>query len=280
MAGNAVERLMDFYSWAETIADKRVANWFLIPSPIPTLCTVAIYLSIICFIGPRFMKNRKPYDFGLFLSAYNFALVGLNYYIMKELISASAAAKYSYICTPVRHDSYDVNEMRIANALWWYYFSKLIELLDTIFFMLRKKSRQITVLHVYHHSTMPILWWIGVKWVPGGQSFFGAMLNSGIHVIMYAYYGLAALGPSMQQYLWWKKYITMLQLTQFSLAIAHTGRSIYSGCEFPNWMHWALIGYSFSFIILFSNFYIQTYNKGGRRKAGSPELKVNGKKDN
>lgn len=41
--------------------------------------------------------------------------------------------------------------------------------MDTIFFMLRKRSRQITLLHVYHHSTMPILWWIGVKWVPGGQ---------------------------------------------------------------------------------------------------------------
>lgn len=59
--------------------------------------------------------------------------------------------------------------LQIASALWWYYFSKLIELLDTVFFLLRKKTRQISFLHVYHHSTMPILWWIGVKWVPGGQ---------------------------------------------------------------------------------------------------------------
>uniref|UniRef100_A0A1I8FQI0 Elongation of very long chain fatty acids protein n=1 Tax=Macrostomum lignano TaxID=282301 RepID=A0A1I8FQI0_9PLAT len=29
--------------------------------------------------------------------------------------------------------------MRIAKALWWYYFSKCIEFMDTIFFVLRKK---------------------------------------------------------------------------------------------------------------------------------------------
>lgn len=58
MAVSTVERLADFYSWAESIADKRVADWFLIPSPVPTLCTVALYLFIICFAGPRFMKNR------------------------------------------------------------------------------------------------------------------------------------------------------------------------------------------------------------------------------
>jgi hypothetical protein len=38
------------------------------------------------------------------------------------------------------------------------------------------------------------------------------MINSGIHALMYIYYALAALGPSMQKYLWWKKHMTTLQL--------------------------------------------------------------------
>jgi elongation of very long chain fatty acids protein 4 len=38
------------------------------------------------------------------------------------------------------------------------------------------------------------------------------MLNSFVHTIMYAYYGLSALGPWVQKYLWWKKYITQMQL--------------------------------------------------------------------
>jgi elongation of very long chain fatty acids protein 4 len=63
---------------------------------------------------------------------------------------------------------------QIAKALWWYYFSKLIEFMDTIFFILRKKDSQVSFLHVYHHATMFPIWWIGVKWVPGGQ---GVLIN-------------------------------------------------------------------------------------------------------
>ena len=33
--------------------------------------------------------------------------------------------------------------MRIAGALWWFYFSKFIEYTDTIIFILRKKNSQV-----------------------------------------------------------------------------------------------------------------------------------------
>lgn len=125
----------------------------------------------------------------------------------------------------------------MASVIWWYYFSKIIELLDTVFFILRKKNNQITFLHVYHHSTMVPLWWIGVKWYAGGSckcshhpkwkwklislslslfslAFFSAMLNSGIHVLMYSYYFLSAFGPAVRPFLWWKKYLTMMQLVR------------------------------------------------------------------
>lgn len=58
---------------------------------------------------------------------------------------------------------------QVAGALWWYFVSKGIEYLDTVFFILRKKFNQVTFLHVYHHCTMFTLWWIGIKWVAGGQ---------------------------------------------------------------------------------------------------------------
>jgi GNS1/SUR4 family. len=38
------------------------------------------------------------------------------------------------------------------------------------------------------------------------------MANSFIHVLMYTYYGLSAMGPHIAKYLWWKKYLTILQL--------------------------------------------------------------------
>ena len=90
---------------------------------------------------------------------------------------------------------------------------------DTVFFVLRKKNAQLTFLHVYHHSTMFCLWWIGVKYVPGGSSFLGAMCNCYVHVLMYSYYFLAACGPSVRKWLWWKKYLTMMQMAQFCFAL-------------------------------------------------------------
>jgi len=45
-------------------------------------------------------------------------------------------------------------------------------------------------------------------------AFFVGMVNSFIHTLMYVYYGLAAVGPSMQKYLWWKRYMTKLQLVR------------------------------------------------------------------
>lgn len=105
---------------------------------------------------------------------------------------------------------------QIASAVWWYYFSKLLEFCDTFFFILRKKDKQLTFLHVYHHSTVFSLWWIGIKYVPSGSTFFPAMVNSSIHILMYTYYGLSAMGPTIAKYLWWKKYLTMVQLVSAS----------------------------------------------------------------
>lgn len=46
----------------------------------------------------------------------------------------------------------------------------------------------------------------------GGMGSFHALVNACVHVIMYFYYGLSAAGPRFQKYLWWKKYMTAIQL--------------------------------------------------------------------
>lgn len=42
-------------------------------------------------------------------------------------------------------------------------------------------------------------------------AFLSPMFNCLVHMVMYAYYGLSVF-PSLRKYLWWKKYLTMLQL--------------------------------------------------------------------
>ena len=51
----------------------------------------------------------------------------------------------------------------------------------------------------------------------GGFGTFHAWLNSFIHFVMYIYYALSALGPRYQKYLWWKKYMTSLQIVSISV---------------------------------------------------------------
>lgn len=48
-------------------------------------------------------------------------------------------------------------------------------------------------------------------------AFFGAHMNAAIHVLMYLYYGLASCGPKIQKYLWWKKYLTIIQMVNNKL---------------------------------------------------------------
>ena len=46
----------------------------------------------------------------------------------------------------------------------------------------------------------------------GGQSTFFGLLNTNIHIIMYFYYTVAAMGPKYHKYLWWKRYLTTMQI--------------------------------------------------------------------
>lgn len=48
--------------------------------------------------------------------------------------------------------------------------------------------------------------------VVGGHSTFFALLNTFVHVVMYFYYMVAAMGPEYQKYIWWKKYLTAFQM--------------------------------------------------------------------
>lgn len=56
---------------------------------------------------------------------------------------------------------------------------------------------------------------------------------------------------------------------QFHVTIGHTALSLYVNCDFPHWMHYSLICYAITFIILFGNFYYQTYRRQQPRRDAS-----------
>lgn len=133
-----------------------------------------------------------------------------------QIILSTYDAGYGFFCSIYNKERIaDPRELRVAKVLWWYFFSKAIELMDTVVMVLRKRHRQITFLHVFHHASMLNIWWWVMMFIPGGLAYFGSCLNCFVHVVMYAYYGLSAI-PSLREKLWWKKYITRFQLVSLS----------------------------------------------------------------
>ena len=107
---------------------------------------------------------------------------------------------------------------------------------------------------------------------PGGDVYFGALLNSVIHVLMYSYYALALLKISCP----WKKYLTQAQLLQFTSVI------IYSVFSYMGWPKedreskhtlavviqvWEMV----SLFALFSFFYARSY---GKKKTNKGQQKI------
>ncbi|XP_007486429.2 elongation of very long chain fatty acids protein 7 isoform X1 [Monodelphis domestica] len=246
-------------------ADPRVGDWPLMSSPLPQTLILGVYVYFVTSLGPKLMENRKPFDLKKLMVTYNFLIVLFSLYMFYEFMMSGWGVGYSYRCDIVDYSRSPV-ALRMAWTCWLYYFSKFIELIDTIFFVLRKKNSQVTFLHVFHHTIMPWTWWFGVKFAAGGLGTFHALLNTAVHVVMYSYYGLCAMGPDYQKYLWWKKYLTTLQLVQFVMVTVHIGQSFFAkDCpyQYPVFQY-IIMSYGCIFLFLFAHFWYRAYTKGQR----------------
>lgn len=257
-----MQRMMNFYEKVIAEGDPKTEGWPMIATPWPTIACIAVYLFIVK-VGPKLMEERKAWDLKGLLIVYNFALVILSVYMVYEFIAATLdIPSFNFLCEPSHfHIKDDPKHIRLARICYIYYLSKIVEFWDTFFFILRKKNNQITFLHVYHHASMCVLWWMVCKWIPGGAAYFGATCNSFIHVVMYAYYMLSAMGPAVRPYLWWKRYLTRMQLMQFAAITGHTSYAIRLSCGFPNFFLWLQNCFTCSLMVLFLHFYANTYTK-------------------
>ncbi|EDX13947.1 elongation of very long chain fatty acids protein 7 [Drosophila simulans] len=245
----------------EDYGDPRATRFPLMEHPMFTFGMVAVYLSWVLVIGPLFMRDRKPFQLRRTLVVYNAFQVALSGYMFYEHLMAGWLNYYNLKCQPVDYSD-SPSSKRMLNLCYLYYLSKLTEFADTMFFVLRKKSSQITWLHVYHHSVTPLETWVLVKFLAGGNATFPNLLNNFVHVCMYFYYMMAAMGPEYAKFLWWKKYMTELQIAQFVLCIFHTLRALFSNqCQFSKFISALLLLNASIFFCLFMNFYMQSYRK-------------------
>ncbi|OWA49851.1 putative Elongation of very long chain fatty acids protein 5 [Hypsibius exemplaris] len=235
----------------------------------------ASYL-VMAVVGPRIMAKRKAFELKWPMFIYNVAISIFSLWMCLEMLTQSWKSGYSYLCDPYKL-SYAPADIRIVNVIWWYFVSKAIEFLDTVFMVLRKKNNQITVLHTWHHSFMLPCFYFVTLLGPCGLALQGPIINAFVHVVMYAYYALS-LFPQLAPFLWWKKYLTQMQLLQFFLLLTNNVYGLVVACDFPPVLAYIQLCFLGSLVVLFTNFYIKAYIKGkkhggrgGRTQRTQPE---------
>jgi elongation of very long chain fatty acids protein 4 len=204
------------------------------------------YLSVLLLI--QYMQNKTPYSLNSFMKIYNFAQIIANIYMLNGLVNITKQNIFAINLPYTNNTEYYV---------YIHYLSKYLDYFDTLFIILRGKTKQqLTFLHIYHHSSIAVVWGYLLNIGHGnGTAAFGCLINSFIHLIMYSHYLYTSFGYTNP----YKKYITQLQLTQFVLCIIHFMLVYFYDTTYPKELSWIQFFYHIKMIILFTNFYMKSY---------------------
>jgi hypothetical protein len=155
----------------------------LIRSPPSTiLAIVFVYWLLVRVLLPRLMHKRAPFDLRSVMLLHNSFLIGLNGIGVLVSLYISRFMWLTWSCRADDFRNIPAWQYRINAYLGYFYFlSKLLDFVDTFFFVLRKRYNQASFLHVFHHGLMPFASYLGLKFVPyfySGTSFFLFLLSS------------------------------------------------------------------------------------------------------
>uniref|UniRef100_UPI00398F1439 very long chain fatty acid elongase 4-like isoform X1 n=2 Tax=Pristiophorus japonicus TaxID=55135 RepID=UPI00398F1439 len=210
---------------------------------LPSVSMVCLYIVMI-FLSTYWQKFTKPLELKKILLVYNMACSIMNLYatlLFLHGLSSAASIFQKELFSGLQH------------AYFMYWAIKNVELLDTVFMILRHRKRQISFLHIYHHCSMLILSDLTYRYYPWPAIAPFVAFNSLIHVFLYFYYGQSALNPIQRPA--WKKRMTQLQISQFllDLVLATWGYLYHGFCIYS-------ILYGLTMLGLFLNFYRKAFN--------------------
>jgi elongation of very long chain fatty acids protein 6 len=178
------------------------------------LFAAIIYLPMI-WISQQIMKNRQPFSLKKPLFIWNLLLSILSgigsYYVL------------TWIYKDLENNSLQENvcdyQKAYANEISWYVgifnITKILEWIDTIFLVLRKKK--IIFLHWFHHLITFLYCWHSSYYSPISDvsGYWFAGINMFVHAVMYMYYGLSTIGIKIPGSI----LITIIQTLQMGIGI-------------------------------------------------------------
>lgn len=230
---------------------------------------ITITLAYILFvvIGSALMKLGVPaMELYTIKFIYNFSQIFLCAYMTIEAVMIAHRNNYGIIC-----NDYIQDDPPMANLLWLFYVSKMWDFWDTFFIVTGKKWRQLSFLHVYHHVTVFLCYWINVNTQYDGEVYLSIVLNGFIHTVMYTYYLICMhtkvpeTGKSLP--IWWKSSLTLMQMTQFVTMTSQASSLLLTGCkEISPRIYIIYFVYTISLLLLFAHFFITSYMKKSKKK--------------
>jgi elongation of very long chain fatty acids protein 6 len=239
------------YSYIEPRRKWMEKNWSL------SILYAFIYVLVI-FAGKHYMKNREKFSLYRSLIAWNFTLAAFSilgavrswpdfiYTIKNKGVEHSICSKdYAYGVT--------------GCWAWLFILSKLPELFDTVFIVLRKQP--LIFLHWYHHATVLVYCWYATRDFSSSGRWF-IVMNYTIHGIMYTYYLFRAMRFKIPR--WVNVFITSAQISQMVFGIyinlvAYFKKNRGEQCDvtYEN-INWSFFMY-FTYFVLFVYYFYKAY---------------------
>ncbi|XP_076361904.1 very long chain fatty acid elongase 6-like isoform X2 [Tachypleus tridentatus] len=237
-----------------------IKNWY------QAFYFVGVYM-VLVFGGQVYMQSRPRYDLRRILAAWNvflavFSIIGAMR-TLPEMIHVLRKYGFQYsVCNP----SF-IEQVKVSGFwTWMFTLSKVPELCDTIFIVLRKQN--LMFLHWYHHITVLLFSWYSYTEHIAPARWY-VVMNYIVHSVMYSYFVLRALRFNVPRYV--AMVITTSQILQMILGayVSYLGYQVKQEGEFcqisEDTAKIAILMYLSYFVLfarLFYNAYIQP--KGGK----------------
>ena len=208
------------------------------------------------------MRDRKPFKLNFALGLWSFSLAVMStlgsIHCVSGLARIISGNGILYSFCHAGHATDNVTSMWIII----FALSKVPELIDTIFIVLRKQK--LIFLHWYHHLLTVIFCFHAVGQGLAGGILWAASLNYTVHVFMYTYFTIRAFKlftvPSFVN-----QFITLFQILQMiTLVIMYSLLMLFKLVDWGDCdttLSAAVFGFlmTFTYLILFLNFYHTTY---------------------
>jgi len=165
---------------------------------------------VVIFGGQAIMRDKEPFDLKWPLAFWNlllsvFSWIGA-FRVVPHFFILLYYNGWHGMCCGHAETQYGAGALQLWIQL--FIISKVFELLDTVFIVLRKKP--LIFLHWYHHVTVFLFSWFA--YCSESPAIVFVAMNYSVHAVMYGYYFLMAIKSIPK---WFNPmFITLAQIAQ------------------------------------------------------------------